>query len=89
MKEAHYKALAHYYAAVAHDWLASACSEWNSQRILSAHMTPSPPSPAGDGQVIAEEVRTELRFLYAVDSEEAQEAITTNHHHYHIGLGEH
>lgn len=41
-----------------------------------------------DGQVIAEEVRTELRFLYDVDSEEAQGAITTNHHHYHIGLGE-
>lgn len=41
-----------------------------------------------DGQVVAEEVRTELRFLYDVDSEEAQGAITTNHHQYHIGLGE-
>jgi hypothetical protein len=65
VKEAHYKALAHYYAAMAHNHLATACK---------------------GGEAVSEEVRTELRFLYAVDSEEAQEAITTNHHQYHIGL---
>jgi hypothetical protein len=65
VKEAHYKALAHYYAALAHDHLASACR---------------------GGEAVGEEVRMELKFLYAVDSEDAQEAITASDHHYHIGL---
>ena len=30
---------------------------------------------------------TEVRFLYSVDSEDAQEAITASDQHYHIGLG--
>ncbi|CAI8016224.1 Rhophilin-2 [Geodia barretti] len=65
VKEAHYKALAHYYAALAHDHLASACK--------------------GE-EVVGEEVRMELKFLYAVDSEEAQDAITASNQQYHVGL---
>lgn len=38
--------------------------------------------------MIPEELRTEVRFLYTVDSEEAQEAITASRHDYHIGLGQ-
>ena len=40
----------------------------------------------GEG-VVGEEVRMELKFLYAVDSQEAQEAITASNQQYHIGLG--
>ena len=38
-------------------------------------------------EVVGEEVRMELKFLYAVDSEEAQDAITASNQQYHIGLG--
>ena len=38
-------------------------------------------------EVVNEEVRMELKFLYAVDSEDAQDAITASDHQYHIGLG--
>ena len=37
---------------------------------------------------MGEEVRMELKFLYAVDSEEAQDAITASNQQYHVGLGE-
>ena len=120
VKEAHYKGLAHYYAALAHDHLATACSKIIPHTHTHFHSKLVSPCIGQDniqlknsqllqdfyekyttvcvcvcvcvcpegGKGVGEELRTEIRFLYAVDSAEAQEAITASHHDYHIGLGQ-